>query len=463
MKYRHDEDLSKMTEKKTAVVGAGITGLSAAWQAKQLGIEIDLFDSKKRTGGVINTENEDGWRYELGPNTLLLKDPEIEALIDNLGLISRMETANSESSKRFIVKDDQLRALPQSLKGFFETQLFSNSAKARLLREPFARKTGADASIAEFFENRFGKEILDYAVNPFIAGIHAGKPEDLSVKYAFPALHDLEETSGSVILGGIRNMFKRKGQKKTKRRLISFETGLHEIPSKMSSELSNIYSEHRLQRTEKLGDGWYIYTNHGKYGPYSDVVITIPLHKWDDKMLPISNSNLEKIRNVTYPPLSMMVLGYKKEHVAHPLDGFGFLVPEVERRNILGALFTSTLFKNRAPEGHHLLTVFAGGARQPDIAQMESEKLLKLVEDDLKDLIGLTGSPVFKDHIYWPNSIPQYEKGYGEIYSILDELERGNPGLHLAGNFRHGISVPDCIKNGLKLGRKLADTASVSA
>ena len=452
-----------MTGNKTAVVGAGITGLSAAWQAKQLGADVDLFDSKKRTGGVISTENEDGWRYELGPNTLLLKDPEIEALIDNLDLIPHMETANRESSKRFIVKDGELSALPQSLKGFLKTQLFSNRAKARLLREPFIRKTGADASIAEFFENRFGKEILDYAVNPFIAGIHAGKPEDLSVKYAFPALHNLEETSGSVILGGIRNMFQRNGKKKTKRRLISFETGLHELPAKMSSELSNIYPEHTLERTEKLGDGWYIYTNHGKYGPYSELVITIPLHKWDDKMLPISKSNLGKIRNVTYPPLSMMVLGYNKEHVDHPLDGFGFLVPEIERRNILGALFTSTLFKNRAPEGHHLLTVFAGGARQPDVAKMESEQLLKLVEDDLRDLIGLKGKPVFKDHIYWPNSIPQYEKGYGEIYSILDELESENPGLHLAGNFRHGISVPDCIKNGLKLGRKIVESDSVSA
>src|SRR6056297_448619 len=451
-----------MAEKKTAVVGAGITGLSAAWQASQLGADVDLFDSKKRSGGVINTENEDGWRYELGPNTLLLKDPEIEALIDNLGLKFSMEIANSESSKRFIVKDGELQALPQSLKGFLKTPLFSYKAKARLLREPFVRPTGTDASIADFFENRFGKEILDYAVNPFIAGIHAGKPEDLSVKYAFPALHDLEQTSGSVILGGIRNMFKKTGQKKIKRRLISFKTGLHELPVKMSSELSNIYPEHTLQRTEKLDDGWYIYTNQGQYGPYKDVVITIPLHKWDENMLPVPNAGLKKIRHVAYPPLSMMVLGYKKEDIGHPLDGFGFLVPEVENRNILGALFTSTLFKNRAPEGHHLLTVFAGGARQPDIARMDSEKLLKLVEDDLKDLIGLKGNPVFKDHIYWPNSIPQYDKGYGEIYSILEQIERDNPGLHLAGNFRDGISVPDCIKSGLKLGRKLAEPDLVS-
>src|SRR6056297_2788244 len=347
-----------MATKKIAIIGAGITGLSVAWQAKKLGVEIDLFESKKKGGGVIQTESNGEWRYELGPNTLQLKDPEIEELIESVGLSSRLETANSEASKRFIVRDGDLQALPQSFKDFLKTPLFSGKAKARLMGEPFVGKSDSEVSIADFFENRFGKEILDYAVNPFIAGIHAGKPENLSVKYALPALHNLEETSGSVILGGIRNMFQRNGKKKTKRRLISFETGLHELPAKMSSELSNIYPEHTLERTEKLGDGWYMYTNHGKYGPYSELVITIPLHKWDDKVLHISKSNLGKIRNVTYPPLSMMVLGYKKEHVDHPLDGFGFLVPEIERRNILGALFTSTLFKNRAPEGHHLLTVF---------------------------------------------------------------------------------------------------------
>lgn len=447
-----------MAQSRIAVVGAGITGLSAAWQAEQLGAEADLFDSKERAGGVIKTESEDGWRYELGPNTLLLKDPEIEALIDTLDLGSRTETANSESSKRFIVKEGALRELPQSLKGFLKTPLFSGKAKARLLKEPFVRKTGSDATIAEFFEARFGKEILDYAVNPFIAGIYAGKPENLSVKHAFPALHDLEETSGSVILGGIRKLFKRqeKGEKKTKRRLISFKTGLHELPERMSSEISNIYYGHTLEKTIKRDDGWYLSTNTETYGPYDHVVITIPFHKWNERNVLVKPSELKKIQSVTYPPLSMMVLGYKKEDIGHPLDGFGFLVPAVENRSVLGALFTSTLFKNRAPDGHHLLTVFAGGARQPEIAQLESDKLLRLVENDLKELIGLKGTPVFKEHIYWPNSIPQYEKGYDEIYSIINGLEKANPGLHLCGNFRNGISVPDCIKNGLKLGRELA-------
>ena len=447
-----------MAEKKIAVIGAGISGLTVAWQAEKLGTDVDLFDKKERPGGVIKTESTEEWRYEYGPNTLLLKDPEIEDLIESLDLADRMETANEQASKRFIVKNGTLEPLPTSFKDFMRTPLFSGRSKARLLREPFVRKSESEVSIADFFEKRFGKEVLDYAVNPFIAGIHAGSPENLSLKHAFPALHDLEQTSGSVILGGLRKVFQRNGQKKTKRRLISFETGLHELPDKLRSELKNVHFGQEFQNAEKREDGWFISASGGEFGPYSDVVVTIPLHKWDEKTLPISSTALNKIQDVTYPPLSMMILGYKEKDIEHPLDGFGFLVPEIEKRSILGALFTSTLFKNRAPDGHHLLTVFAGGARQPDIAQKESDELLKLVESDLKDLIGLKGEPVVKDHIYWPKSIPQYEIGYGEIYSVFDEIETENPGLHFAGNFRDGISVPDCIKNGLKLGRKLAES-----
>lgn len=442
-------------QRKIAIVGGGITGLSAAWNAEKYGSHVDLFDRKKSAGGVISTQNKGEWRYELGPNTLFLKDPEIEEAIEKLGLTSRIETANSEASKRFIVKNGDLVQLPQSLAGFLKTPLFSGKSKMRLLKEPWISKTGHDATVAQFFEARFGKEILDYAVNPFIAGIHAGRPDQLSIKHAFPSLFDMEQEYGSVVKGGIRKMLNRNGSKKTKRRLISFQAGLHELPKKLSSNISNTFFDHDVNRTENRSDGWYLHTSKGEYGPYSDVVFTIPLHKWDDKKLPLSSEQLYRIKQVLYPPLSMMILGYKKDDIAHPLDGFGFLVPEVENRSILGALFTSTLFQNRAPEGHHLLTVFVGGGRQPNIAKMESGELLELVRDDLKDLIGVKSDPVFKDHVLWPKSIPQYNTGYGEILKIFDDIESQNSGLHVAGNFRGGISVPDCIKNGLALGKRL--------
>lgn len=447
-----------MSKKRVAIIGAGITGLTTAWKAEREGADVDLFDRKATAGGVIRTENKDGWRYELGPNTLLLKDREVEEMIGDLGLENRVRIANRDASKRFIVKNGSLVQLPQSLSGFLKTPLFSGGAKARLLKEPFISRTNEGATIAEFFQQRFGKEVLDYAVNPFIAGIYAGRPDKLSIKHAFPSLHELEQEYGSVVYGGLRKAFNRNGkkQKKTRRRLISFETGLSELQKSLLKGISNRFLGDEVQQTMRREDGWILTTSNGSFGPYHDIVVTIPLHKWNSKTLPLTEEQLNVIRNVEYPPLSMMILGFKKEDIQHPLDGFGFLMPEVEERSILGALFTSTLFENRAPEGHHLLTVFAGGGRQPDIGRMESNELLKLITGELNELIGLNGNPVYKDHIFWPHSIPQYDVDYGKIHNIFESLEASNSGLHIAGNFRQGISVPDCIKNGLKLGKSLA-------
>ncbi len=441
---------------KIAIVGAGITGLTAAHRVKKSGKKVHLFDRKPEPGGVIGTEDSAGWRYELGPNTLLLKDPEVEKLINDLNLTDRIVTANQQASKRFIVKEGQLHELPTSFSGFLSTALFSGRAKRRLLREPFAGKVQPGATVAQFFHQRFGAEILNYAVNPFIAGIYAGSPDQLSLKHTFPALHRMQQESGSVLLGGIRKMIKGRDSNKPKRRLISFQTGLQELPKALISDLEDTRLNQEIKKTEHRSDGWFLQTESAEYGPYSDVVITVPLHKWNRELLPFQHHEIQTIKSVTYPPLSVLVLGYKKEDIEHPLDGFGFLVPEKEGRSVLGALFTSTLFKNRAPAGYHLLTVFIGGSRQPELAGKTSAELLDLTKKDLADLIGLKDAPNFNKHIYWPRSIPQYHTGYDDVLAVFDSLEKNNPGLHLAGNFRGGVSVPDCIKNGLILGEKLA-------
>lgn len=444
-----------MMNNKIAIVGSGISGLSAAISLKKKGKEVHLFDRKSKAGGAISTESSGHWRYELGPNTLLLKDPEVEDLIDDLNLSSKVVEANREASKRFIVKNGNLTELPTSLSGFLKTPLFSAAAKLRLLGEPFPARSDENATMAEFFERRFGKEVLDYAVNPFVAGIHAGRPEDLSLRHCFPSLFEMEQTSGSVMIGAVKKMIGNKNEKKTKRLLISFENGLSELPAAMVSRLDHTYLNHQVSRISKKETGWYLHTTMGEFGPYSDVICTVPLHKWNKHLLPLSDGELEIVNSVNHPPLSMLILGYKKDQISHPLDGFGFLVPEKENRSILGALITSTLFNGRAPAGHHLLTVFIGGGRNPELGGLSSEKLLSIAEKDLADLIGLSGEAVYKDHIYWPNSIPQYHPGYGKVISVFEAAEKKYPGLHLAGNFRGGISVPDCIKNGIALAEKL--------
>lgn len=447
-----------MNSKEIAIVGAGITGLSAAFCLKKNGRSVDLFERKGEPGGAIKSYQQEEWLYEFGPNTLLLKDRTVQDFLWEIGLKENIITANSEASKRFIVKNGALVPVPMSLSGFIKTSLFSTKAKWRLLLEPFAGKSYDEhPSLGEFVNRRFGKEVLDYAVNPFVAGVYAGKPENLSFKHAFPILHDLESETGSIYLSAAkRSLFNKKNNEKISRSLVSVDGGLQQIAIEIIKQLDQCYFNHDVTAINQKEDGWYINSQMGNYGPYKKVIFTAPLYKWNSNLLPITEQEEKSVKAVKYPPLSIMLLGFKKEDIDHPLDGFGFLVPEKEDRKILGALVPSTIFKNRAPAGHHLLTVFIGGGRQPELADLDSEKLLKLVKSELKELIGLHGEPIFKEHIFWPRSIPQYEPGYDKVLDVFVQIEKRNTGLHLAGNFRNGISVPDCIKNGMKLAEELS-------
>jgi oxygen-dependent protoporphyrinogen oxidase len=370
--------------------------------------------------------------------------------LKSLGLWEQRVVANPESSNRFIVKNGQLVKLPSSLFEGITTPLFSPFGKLSLLKEPFIPRTdNEDETVAQFVERRIGKEMLDYALNPFIAGIYANRPENLSLRHTFPKMYELEKEFGSLIWGAFKGRNNRK--KKIKRELISFKNGLHQLVDAITDQLEEIYYNHEITNIQSTDEGWFLKSKFGDKGPYQKVILNMPLYKWSENILPIKPEEHEKIQNVEYSPLSVFHLGFKKDQVEHALDGFGFLVPEKENRNVLGALFSSTLFTGRAPVDSHLLTVFVGGGRQPELAKKESDNLLKIVLKDLEDLIGANGEPTFKEHVFWPNSIPAYHTGYDEVLNVFESIEARNPGLYLAGNFRNGVSVPDCIKNGIAL------------
>lgn len=447
-----------MAVNKIAVVGAGITGLTAAWTLRQTGRKVDLFEQHGYAGGSIKSIRIKDWLLEYGPNTLLLKDQKVADFLRDLGLWEDRIIANPESSKRFIVKNGQLVKLPSSFFEAISTSLFSPLGKLSVLKEPFIPKADSrDETVAEFVERRIGREMLDYALNPFIAGIYANRPEKLSLRHTFPQMYTLEQEYGSLIWGAFAGRKKRKIQGRIDRELISFKNGLHQVVDTITDQLDEIYFNHQIKKVQKLDDGWYLKSKFGDKGPYQKVILNVPLYKWNKDLLPIHPKELEEITKVDYPPLSVFHLGFKKDQVRHPLDGFGFLVPEKENRKILGALFSSTLFPGRASADSHLLTVFVGGGRDPELAQKESQSLLQIVLDELKDLIGVSAEPTFKEHVFWPSSIPGYHVGYDQVLDIFDSIEKRNQGLHLAGNFRNGVSVPDCIKNGISLGEQIAD------
>lgn len=445
-----------MADRKIAIVGAGITGLTSALELKKAGTEVDVFEQHGYAGGSIKSIREKGWLLEYGPNTMLVKDRKVADFLAHLELWENRLIANEESSNRFIVKNGQLIKLPTSFVEAITTPLLSASGKLSVLKEPFVSKTNnQDETVAQFVERRIGKEVMDYTLNPFIAGIYANRPEKLSLRHTFPRMYELEQNYGSLIWGSFAG--KNHNNDRISRELISFENGLHQIVDAIMNELEDIYFNHEISRVYKSDDGWFLKSKFGDKGPYQKVILNVPLYMWNEKLLPVQPGELEEIKKVDYPPLSVFHLGFNKDDVQHPLDGFGFLVPEKEKRNILGALFSSTLFPGRAPADSHLLTVFVGGGRQPELAQKESQDLMEIVLEDLRDLIGINADPGFKEHVFWPSSIPAYHVGYDNVLAIFDSIETKHPGLHLAGNFRDGVSVPDCIKNGIRLAEEIAN------
>lgn len=445
-----------MKFKRIAVVGAGITGLTASWHLQNLGHEVVLFERRDYPGGSIKSVTSNGWLTEYGPNTIQLRSRRILQLFEELGLRSRMIEANPDASKRFIVYNGKLVSLPSGLLEAISTTLFSRKAKLRLLKEPFVAKgKNPDETLASFVDRRLGNEILDYAINPFVAGIYAGNPAQLSVRHAFPKLYNLEQSHGSLITGAINRRWKGRNEEKFKTQLVSFPKGLSELPDQLAGRLNNIRYESDVSRIQKNEAGWEVIAGGVKSSLFDLVLLNIPLYRINEQLIEGGGAVADVAELANYPPLSVIHTGYARNEVEHPLDGFGFLVPANEKRKILGALFNSTLFPHRAPGDSVLITTFAGGSRQPEIASLDTEDIKQIVAAEHRDLLGVSGEPQFFDHIFWPDSIPQYTPQYDKVITAIKELEEQAVGVHLAGNFRGGISLPDCIENGINLAEKL--------
>jgi len=449
------------------IIGAGITGLTTAYLLKKQGISVAIYEAAVEPGGAMKTHREDGWLAESGPNTIMARSQKLLDLMDELGLSSELVFANDQASKRFIVRNGKPMSMPTSLYDFITTDLFSMQAKLRLLKEPFVDKweDRYEENLAHFVERRLGIEFLDYAINPFVAGVYAGDPEHLSVKHAFEKLYQLEQDYGSLIWGQIRGTNERKKREdvpKTESKLFSFKKGNQQLPYALSRKLnSELLLNHQIDGLSQQSDGWGIKGKSlkGRFEhKHKAIIYTAPIHAIKNIIFTADTQiNHELFEEVTYPPISVISLGFNAVHIAHELDGFGMLIPRKEEFNILGTLFNSTLFPNRAPEGQVLLTTFVGGMRNPDLAGLPMDELRELVITDLDELLGVIGGPVFEYHKYWPKSIPQYDVGYGKVLEKFRQIEKQCSGFIFAGNYRYGISVSDCLNSGFTVAERISE------
>ncbi len=451
---------------ETLIVGAGISGLSAAFFLRQLGRDVAVIEAAPRAGGNVHTLMHQGYLLEAGPNTLLDNTPAIRELVDGLGLGDAVREANPKARRRYVVRDGRAIELPGSPQAFLSTRLFSLKGKLRLLTEPFIRRAEREESVAEFVRRRLGQEFLDWAIDPFVSGVYAGDPARLSVRAATAKVYALERDHGSLLVGAIKKALaakKAEVQTGPVGRMLSFERGLGQLIEALATSLFDRLHLNTPALVLRRAQGrWRVDTPQGIYSA-REVVLAVParmvaelLEARSGDLDMFTPNGVHALREIPYPPVASVALGFRREDVAHPLDGFGVLIPSRENRITLGALFSSTLFAGRAPEGHVSLTAFIGGRKHEDVGAWSDEQIVDRVLADLGPVLGFRAAPAMVHVNRWPRAIPQYEVGHLERIAVLDEAIGGLPGLHTCANWRDGVSVSDCIRNGKALAERMA-------
>lgn len=440
-----------------AVIGGGLAGLAAAHGVRAEGHDVQVLEAGPEAGGVIRSEREGGFLADLGPNSMLVPPPLVMSLFADLDLMSERVDANPLARRRYVVRGGRPCAVPDSPLSLLTTPLLSLRAKLRLVTEPLRRAPppSTEESLSQLVRRRLGQEVVDYLLNPVAAGVYAGDPDQLSAVHAMPSIGALEARYGSLVGGGLQMM---KGRHHTsgepEGRLFSFREGMAAIPRALARRLGpTLQLNTTATRIARAGAGWNVTTRSpsGTRSLRVDAVIcAAPAHAFPRIEFEGDEAGQwNTLSDVHYAPVAVVVSGFARRDVAHPLDGFGVLVPAVEHGRSLGTLFSSTLFPGRAPEGFVTLTTFLGGERQPEVALGDEASLAAAADADLRDLVGARGRVVFRRVQKYARAIPQYRVGYGRLKAAGDALERANTGFVLAGSHRSGVALSDVMMSGL--------------
>lgn len=445
------------------VIGAGPAGLAVSAELMRAGARVVCLESAARAGGMLGTVRRDGFLAETGPHSMRIAGNATPAAITAAGLDARLVDASPAAKKRFVTRDGRPVATPGSPLGALTTPLLSLAGKLRMAREPFVGKVSPDTeeSVAGFIRRRLGDEALDRMVDAVIGGIHAGNPEELSLRHAFPTLHRWEREHGSLLRGMLATRHERRAAGRP--RIVSFRDGMAELTDTLAGQLGeSLRLGVSVTGIEKISGGWRVAWREAageeKTVVAAGVIITTPAWRWASLPLP---AGLEKLAaagaSVPSPPVAVVTLGYARERVAHPLDGFGVLSPGAEKRRALGMLFPSSIFPGRAPEGAVTLVSFIGGARSPELGALPETDLARIAREECESLLGASGSPDFVHVAKWAHAIPQYDRNHGALLAELDAAELAMPGLYFCGNSRGGISLPATLDNAAALARRIAE------
>jgi len=439
----------------TVVVGAGISGLTCAYALKKAGENVLVLEASDRPGGVIKSVAENGFLFELGPQSFSGTDALFQ-ICDELDLASQLLEAPHDVP-RFIFLEGKLVPVPLSPGAFFSSSLLSWHTKFSILSEVFKTSPppNADESVASFVRAKFTPELLDRLVGPFVAGIYAGDPEELSLRAAFPTIYEAEKLSGSIIRGTIR-LAKRKNSTQHSRRpgLFSFTKGNQTLPDALAAFLgpalrvgAGIVSE-----IERDGDR-FVLKVAGAGGAEEiradKVVLATPTTVNADLLRSIAPAASVPSFDIEYAPVAVVSHGYGKEQVKTDLRGFGLLIPRSQNILTLGTVWNSSLFPGRAPAHHVLVTSFIGGARKPKMHHLSDQESADFVRREVGQILRVSGDPVIERVTNYHSAIPQYNLGHTKRLETIRQAVATVPRLWMVGNYWKGPAIGVCVENAL--------------
>ncbi|WP_160713940.1 protoporphyrinogen oxidase [Chitinophaga solisilvae] len=445
-----------MPQEPVLIIGAGISGLSIAYELQQLQIPYVLTEAAPAAGGVIRSLHQSGFELDAGPNTIAAT-PEVLAFFKSLGLEDKILVAAAAGKKRFLVRNNQLHAVSPHPFKIMGSPYLSRGSKWKLFTERFRKPAPAagEESVSSFVARRFNKEIAEYVFDPVLSGIYAGNPDLMSVGEVLPALPRWEREYGSVTKGLMKEKEVMAGRK-----IISFKGGNEVLVIRLQELLQTpVRFGCNVKTVTRKGDSYEVaYEEKGTAGTLTaqQVIFTGPAYTAADQIATLDAATAALLQDIVYPRMGVMHLGFNTADISSPIDGFGFLVPHAEGLHFLGAICNSAIFPDKAPEGKTLLTVFIGGARQEHyFDQPGAEQLKQHVLREVSSLLGITAAPVMQHFGYWDKAIPQLNIGHAKLRAAAKAFEEKYPGLHLSGNYLQGVAIPGLLQHAATLAASL--------
>jgi oxygen-dependent protoporphyrinogen oxidase len=467
--------------KRVAIIGGGIAGLSAAWyleKARQNGAQLEwtLYEKSDRLGGVIRTEQRDGFILEAGPDSFLTMKPDATRLCNELGLGAELISSNDEERKTYILVKGRLVSIPQGLEFMVPTRirpmattpLFSFKTKLRMAAELFSgpRKVAADESVGDFVRRHFGQEMVDRVAEPLLAGVYGGSAEKLSVQAVLPRFAEMERQSGSLVRATLKAKARaRQSNSSPAARpqplFTSLKNGMQQMVDALVNALpkSNLRLQQQGVSVRPANGNWQVESNGAKE-EFQAVLLAVPAPTAATMLRQAVPVLIDGLSRIAYTSSAAMALAYDQAELP---AGHGFLVPRSEERKMMACTFVHKKFPYRAPEGKKLLRCFFSSSRMPGLLGHTDEELQAIARQELKDIISLDARPLFARTFRWERAMAQYETGHLERVAEMEKVLAQMPGLEIIGNSFHGIGVPDCIKSARLTVEKITSGASQRA